>query len=251
MHVCMYVFMGWLANSKELITASQTLHRIIFRQFFKTMNEHWIQLQHANIMVWVKFKEGNYRLNFSWKFNLPSCFHQSLISFSCVFSDCDDAMKDSLAVALRHSREQAQSTYDRRTANQKKAPAVQFARRKAEAVMEEEHDGAEQRPGSGDQSDVSVGDFVGLVMEDSTLKDPSVLVGRVQELLPANQVSLLWYKHKGSGLYSLEVEGGRWTEDSSALVPITVKPARGKVDCYRLSTSLRTIHKAVFDSRSL
>lgn len=155
-----------------------------------------------------------------------------------------------MAVALRHSREQAQTTYDRRTANQKKEPALQFARKKAEAAMEQEDDGGQQSPRSANQSDVLVGDFVGLVMEDSTLNDPSVFVGRIQELLPGNQVALLWYKHKGGGLYSLEVEDGRWIEDMSALVPITVKPARGKVDCYRLATSLRTIHKAVFDSRS-
>ena len=159
-------------------------------------------------------------------------------------------MKESLAVALRHSREQAQKTYDRRTANQKKAPALQFARKKAEEVMADDDD-SEQSSSSGHLSDFSVGDFVGLVMEDSTLNDPSVYVGRIQELLRGNQVSLLWYKEKGGALYSLEVEGDRWIEDSSALVPITVKPARGKPDCYRLTTSLRTIHKAVFDSRSL
>ena len=173
-----------------------------------------------------------------------------LMSFSPVFSNCDDAMKDSLAVALRHSREQAQSTYDRRSVNQKKAAAFQFARSKAEAVMDQDENGAEKGPDSDKQSDVSVGDFVGLVTEDSTLKDPSVLVGRVQELLPGDQACLLWYKHKGGGLYSLEVEGGRWIEPLSALVSITVKPAKGKVDSYRLSTSLRTIHKEVFASRS-
>ena len=174
----------------------------------------------------------------------------SFLFFVCAFSDCNDAMKDSLAVALRHSREQAQTTYDRRTANQRKAPAVRFAREKAESAMAQEDDGGEQSPRSDDQSDVSVGDFVGLVMDDSTLNDPSVLVGRVQELLSGSRASLLWYKHKGGGLYSLEVEGRPWIEEFSALVPIRVKPARGKVDCYRLTTSLRTIHKAVFHSRS-
>ena len=168
----------------------------------------------------------------------------------CFYSSCDDSLKDSLAVALRHSRQQAQSTYDRRTANQKKAAALQFARKKAEAIMGREDDASEQSPSSEDVSDFSVGDFVGLVMEDSTLNDPCVFVGRIQKLLPGNQVSLLWYKHKGGALYSLEVGGDGWIEDSSALVPISVKPAKGKVDCYRLATSLRTIHKAVFDSRS-
>jgi len=72
----------------------------------------------------------------------------------------------------------------------------------------------------------------------------------MQELLPGSQVSLLWYKHKGGRLNLPEVEGGWWIEDLSALVPTAVKPAGGKVDCYRLASSLRTIHKAVFDSLS-
>ena len=42
------------------------------------------------------------------------------MSFCCVFSNCDDAMKDNLGVALRHSQEQAESTYDHRTATQKR-----------------------------------------------------------------------------------------------------------------------------------
>ena len=116
-------------------------------------------------------------------------------------------MKESLAVALRHSREQAQKTYDRRTANQKKAPALQFARKKAEAAMAGEDNGSEQSPRSDHLSDFSVGDFVGLAMEDSTLNDPRVFVGRIHKLLQGNQVSLLWYKHKGGALYLLEVEG--------------------------------------------
>ena len=110
-------------------------------------------------------------------------------------------MKDSLAVALRHSREQAQTTYDRRTANQKKAAALQFARNKAESAMGREDDGGEQSPRSDDLSNFSVGDFVGLVMEDSTLNNPCVFVGRIHKLLPDNQVSLLWYKHKGGALW--------------------------------------------------
>ena len=50
----------------------------------------------------------------------------------------------------------------------KKAPAFQFARKKAEAAKEREDDGSEQSPRLDDLLDFSVGDFVGLVMEDST-----------------------------------------------------------------------------------
>jgi len=45
-------------------------------------------------------------------------------------------MKDSLAAALRHSREQAQTMYDYRTANERKSAALELARRKAEEDVE-------------------------------------------------------------------------------------------------------------------
>ena len=142
------------------------------------MNEHCIQLQHVNITVWVKCKQEIYGLNSFGNY----IFHHvsikaSCLSFCCVFSNCSDSLKDSLAVALRHSREQAQTTYDRRTANQKKAAALQFARKKAESAMGREDDGGEQSSRSDDLSNFSVGDFVGLVMEDSTLNNPCVFVG--------------------------------------------------------------------------
>ena len=47
-------------------------------------------------------------------------------------------MMESLAAALQHSREQAQHTYDQRTANEKKAAALELARRKAEEPAAEE-----------------------------------------------------------------------------------------------------------------
>ena len=40
----------------------------------------------------------------------------------------------------------------------------------------------------------SLGDSVGLVMEDSTLNDPCVFVGCIHKQLPGKQFSLLWYK---------------------------------------------------------
>ena len=158
-------------------------------------------------------------------------------------SECDDTMKDSLAAALRHSREQAQTTYDRRTANDKKKRALALTRRKAES---EEGQEAEQEVGEADgESEIVLADFVGLVEEESTLHKPSILLGRVHEFLPGNQVSLLWYKRGAGSLYSLHFDGTRWVEDLSALVPVSVKAAKSKPNCYRLCTSLRSIHKAV------
>ena len=163
-------------------------------------------------------------------------------------SECTDRMKDSLAAALRHSRGQAQATYDRRTANQKKALALELTRRRAEEPEAEEQPSSEQDDDT--TSPHKVGDFVGLVEEGSSLQQPRVLLGRLHAFLPGDQASLLWYKCAGAGLYCLEVDGSQWLESVSSLVPVKVKPAKGKTNCYRLCTSLRTIHKAVHDSRA-
>lgn len=151
-------------------------------------------------------------------------------------------MKDSLAAALRHSREQAQGTYDRRTANERKAAALELARRKAE----EEPAGPSVDPETS-QPEIAVGEFVGLVAEDSTLQKPSVFLGRVQAFLPDDQVCLLWYRNVGGGIYSLHVDGSQWTESKASLVPVEVAAAKKRPHAYRLRTSLRTIHKAVLD----
>ena len=78
-------------------------------------------------------------------------------------------MEDSLATALRHSQGQAQATYDRRTANEKKAAVLELVRRKAK----EELSGGAASPGPSNpdpsQPDAAVGQFVGPVAEDSTL----------------------------------------------------------------------------------
>lgn len=134
-------------------------------------------------------------------------------------------------------------TYDRRTANQKKAAAIDFTRKKAESVMEDQANSSQEESASGLQ--FQAGDFVALVQEGSTLHNPLVLVARIHALLEAGEASLLWYKPQGAGLYSLEVDG-QWTEPIGALVPINVKPAKGKKDAYRLCTSLKTVHKAVY-----
>ena len=78
-------------------------------------------------------------------------------------------MKDSLAACLWHSREQAQATYNRRTANERKPPALDLARRKAE---EELVTGpmVSHRPDTAAELEIGVGDFVGLMDEGSTLQ---------------------------------------------------------------------------------
>ena len=134
-------------------------------------------------------------------------------------------------------------TYDRRTANQKKAAAIAFTRKKAESAMEDQGNGSQEESDGGSQ--FQPGDFVALVQEGSTLQNPLVLVARIHALQQGGEASLLWYKPQSAGIYCLEVQG-QWTEPIGALVAIKVKQAKGKKDAYRLCTSLRSVHKAVY-----
>lgn len=163
------------------------------------------------------------------------------------FSDCTDALKSSLAAALRHSREQAQRTYDRRTANERKQLAVNLAREYAEREL----DGSDSN-GNGGPSQPSpagcpfkAGKFVGVVEEASTLSQPKILIGQVQSLLASGDVSLLWYKNISGNLYKLQLTGELWSERVGSLVAVSVRAAKNRPGVYRLLTSPRTIHKAV------
>lgn len=151
-------------------------------------------------------------------------------------------MKDSLAACLRHSREQAQNTYDRRTANERKTAALDLARRKAE---EELVAGPMTRSLQLSEPEIDVGDFVGLVAEGSTLQKPSIFLGRVQAFLPEGQALLLWYRHTGGSNYAPDLDGEQWVESRESLVAVKVAAAKGSPYAMRLLTSVREIHKAV------
>ena len=93
--------------------------------------------------------------------------------------DCTDATHEaSLAAALRHSQQQAQRTYDRRTANDRKQLAVNLAREYAEEHLEEEPDNGQ--PQSFKDCPFKPGDFVAVVEEHSKLNRPKVLIGSEQ-----------------------------------------------------------------------
>ena len=71
-------------------------------------------------------------------------------------------------------------TYERRTANERKTVALELARRKAEEEPADlEAAGTSHRPTTS-ELEISFGDFVGLLTEDSTLQKPSIFLGRVQ-----------------------------------------------------------------------
>ena len=152
----------------------------------------------------------------------------------------------SLAAALRHSAEQAQKTYDRRTANAKKALAVNLARQYAESELEQP-----ERTSNTDESPVPVegwgfkpGDFVACLEEGSTLNSPKFNLGQVHCFSKdATEASLLWYKQISANLYKLHLEGQEWMERCQQLTAVTVKAAKNRPGVYRLHTAARKVHK--------
>lgn len=160
-------------------------------------------------------------------------------------SDCTDALKSSLAAALRHSREQAQRTYDRRTANDRKGLAVSLARQYAEEVLDDDPDPPPTQQLK--NCDIQPGDFVAVVEEDSMLHRPKILVAQVHSITGQQEATLLWYKKISKGLYKLELNGQQWTESLASLVPVTVKAAKNRPGVFRLFTSPRAVHRAAFE----
>ena len=107
----------------------------------------------------------------------------------CSLSECDDSMKDTLAAILCDSWEQAENTYDLRTACEKKVAALHFTTWKVE---EGPHPEALPATMQSSQPKVSVGKSIGLVVEDSNPQKPSIFLAGVQAFESNNQVCLQW-----------------------------------------------------------
>lgn len=161
--------------------------------------------------------------------------------------DCDEQMKDSLAKALRHTRREAEETYDRRTAAERLNLALDLARGQAEESLLPKTLEAPQDSEKHEADDIRPGQFVALVEPESTLQAPRILLGRVQTILENRTASLLWYEADASGSYSLALDGSFWTESLDALVPVQVQNSK-KPQAYRLKETTRSIHKKVHDS---
>lgn len=157
-------------------------------------------------------------------------------------------MKDSLAASLRHSREQAQLTYDRRTHNDKKAAAMELARTVAEDFADaggSSSQAAASPPAAAKERKLKPGDFVACVQEGSTLSKPLIFVGRVQFYVSEGVVSLLWYSRKTANGFCAEFDGEHWTEREACLAPVEMSRMKGKSGFLSLCTSTRSIHKAL------
>ena len=113
--------------------------------------------------------------------------------------DTTDALKASLASALRHSRDQAEKTYDWRMANKRKECAVRVTREYAQdiisnpAMTETTHTStASVEPPA--TTNTKPAQFVALIEDGSTLRSPKILISQVQSFLDNAKVSLLCTK---------------------------------------------------------
>lgn len=165
-------------------------------------------------------------------------------------------MKDSLAASLRHSREQAQSTYDRRTHNTKKAAAMELARTLAEDFADQggSASGADVGevavrppvpPKSKTERKFKPGDFVACVEDGSTPQNPLILVGRVQFYASESEVCLLWYSKRSNKGYGPRFDGEQWIEAEDCLTAVEMVPTKGKSGLLSLRTSPRSIHRSL------
>ncbi|EDO26348.1 predicted protein, partial [Nematostella vectensis] len=158
----------------------------------------------------------------------------SFVTYCYGDSQCTDAMKDSLASALRHTRKQAQLTYDRRNSSEKKSLAVSLASELAENTIES----LSAQP-SDRNAGLDKGSWVALTVEGSTLANPNILLARIQNLMPGRRASLLWFKATAEkGLYGFHFDEASWIESLDALVPVQVKEIKNSPGLYKLTTSL-------------
>ena len=158
-----------------------------------------------------------------------------------VCRDCSESLKESIARALRHSRAEASRTYDRRGSSERKQSAVRYAQSQAQSVLGE--------PGS-DEESPKCGDFVGVVEEDSSLKQPKVMIGQVN-YYREEDVHLLYYKAVPSkrNVCTLCLDGNPWTESKNSLVPVKMRGTKIQGE-FRLYTPPREIHNKVFGPKT-
>lgn len=158
--------------------------------------------------------------------------------------DCDEQMKDSLAKALRHTRREAEETYDRRTAAERLNLALDLARGQAEEGLLPKTLEAPQDSEEPEEDDIRPGQFVAQVEPESTLQAPRILLGRVQTILENRTASLRidrvlirshWTGRSGQRVWM------HWCLSGSRV-------KKKKPQAYRLKETPRSIHKKVDDS---
>ena len=127
------------------------------------------------------------------------CWLKTLNYLSLFHSERTQSVKDVIAAASRHSRRQAQTTYDHHTVHDEKRLAIDYARTSSAKTLAE----------SASASYVpKAGELVGLVEKGSTARHPKILVAQVQYSV-GKDIHLLWYEPvKGmQNCFKLKLDG--------------------------------------------
>ena len=90
-------------------------------------------------------------------------------------------MKESIASAMRHSRREAEKTYDRRTGPERKRIALSFAQSEVSRLEDDEEGEPHWVKRNQSVDAFNIGDFVAYRCSESTLEKPVFLLGRIQK----------------------------------------------------------------------
>ena len=162
-----------------------------------------------------------------------------------VNSNCTDCMKESIAAAMRHSKREAEKTYDRRTGPERKRLALSFAQSKVSRLESEDEEPCRVKRNESEAT-FNLGDFVAYPCSESTLEKPVFLLRRIQRQNKRG-FALLWYKNlkdrRSSNLYKLCLDGDEWEEQPDTLIRVDVLPTR-ESDTVVLKTNAKDIQRA-------
>lgn len=150
---------------------------------------------------------------------------------------------------MRHSKREAERTYDRRTSVERKRQALSFAHHQVNRFEDDEDDEENEMPKAAKAaSSFELGQFVGCACVGSTLDKPDIMLGRIQHKNNKG-VELLWYKNvkdrKSKHLYKLCLDSARWNEKRESLVSVIVSPT-SEIDTVLLKTDAKDVHRAIF-----
>ena len=163
-------------------------------------------------------------------------------------SMCNDSIKESIAAAMRHSKREAERTYDRRTGMERKRLALSFAQKQVSEIADSDEDSTMVTSAKPALS-LKIGEFVALACSDSTLQKPKILLGRITHQSDES-VNLLWYENlkdrKSQNLYRLCLDGKECKEQPESLTRVNVVSSTREGDTVILLTEPTEIHRSSF-----
>ena len=150
---------------------------------------------------------------------------------------------------MRHSKREAERTYDKRTGVERKRLALSFAQKQVREIADSDEESTMVTKAKPAFS-LQIGDFVALACNDSTLEKPKILLGRIMHQSDES-VNLLWYENlkdrKSQNLYRLCLDGEEWKQQPESLIRVKVVSSTRESDTVVLLTEPKEIHRATFD----